>query len=74
MKAAQAYPYVHTDHPVSYALERMRDGNVDVLPVVSRASIQELCGVITSTAGILEEFGIAELSANGYAPARNEQG
>ena len=62
MKAAQTYPYVHTDHPVSYALERMRDGNVDVLPVVSRASIQELCGVITLTR-ILEEFGIAELSA-----------
>jgi chloride channel protein, CIC family len=60
VKGVQAYPYVHTDHPVSYALERMRDGNVDVLPVVSRASIYEMCGVVTLTQ-ILEEFGIAEL-------------
>ncbi len=73
IKAAEAYPYVHTDHPVSYALERMRDGNVDVLPVVSRADIYEMCGVITLTR-ILEEFGIAELSGNGYAAARNERG
>lgn len=41
-----AYPYVHTDHPVSFALERMREGGVDVLPVVSRASIHEIVGVI----------------------------
>jgi hypothetical protein len=39
---------------------------------VSRASIYEMCGVITLTR-ILEEFGIAEVSGNGYAPARSEQ-
>ena len=26
-----SYPYVHTDHPLSFALERMRNANVDVL-------------------------------------------
>jgi chloride channel protein, CIC family len=52
------YPYVHTDHPLNYALERMRNANVDVLPVVSRASIHEICGVITLTE-ILLEYGVA---------------
>ncbi len=51
------YPYVHTDHPLSFALERMRNANVDVLPVVSRANIRELCGAITQTQ-ILHEFGV----------------
>lgn len=51
------YPYVHTDHPLSFALERMRNANVDVLPVVSRANIHELCGAI-SQASILHEYGV----------------
>jgi CIC family chloride channel protein len=53
------YPYVHTDHPVSYALERMREGGVDVLPVVSRASIHEICGVI-GLREILEAYGVPD--------------
>ena len=52
------YPYVHTDHPLSFALERMRDANVDVLPVVSRADIHEICGVIILTQ-ILTGHGVA---------------
>ena len=55
--SAAQYPYVHTDHPVSYALERMREGGVDVLPVVSRASIHEICGVI-GLREILEAYGV----------------
>jgi CBS domain-containing protein len=51
------YPYLHADHPVSYALERMREGGVDVLPVVSRASIHEICGVI-GLREILEAYGV----------------
>ena len=53
----ESYPYVHTDHPVTFALERMRNANVDVLPVVSRANIHELCGAI-SQVQILREFGV----------------
>jgi CBS domain-containing protein len=51
------YPYVHPDHPLGFALERMRNANVDVLPVVSRANIRELCGVI-SQKQILQEYGV----------------
>lgn len=53
----ESYPYVHTDHPLTFALERMRSANVDVLPVVSRANIHELCGAI-SQMQILREFGV----------------
>ena len=53
-----SYPYVHTDHPLGFALERMRHANVDVLPVVSRADIHEICGVIT-LAQILTGYGVA---------------
>ena len=51
------YPYVHADHPLSYALERMRESGVDVLPVVSRAGIHEISGVI-GLKEILEAYGI----------------
>jgi CIC family chloride channel protein len=53
------FPHVHADHPVSYALERMREGGVDVLPVVSRASIHEISGVI-GLRDILESYGVPD--------------
>jgi len=42
---------------LNFALERMRNANVDALPVVSRANIREICGVITQ-AEILREYGV----------------
>lgn len=51
------YPYVHIDHPLSHALEQMRTGSVDVIPVVSRANIHEMRGVVTLR-GILSTYGI----------------
>jgi len=33
-----SYPYVHPDHPLSLALERMGAAGADALPVVSRAN------------------------------------
>lgn len=53
------FPHVHADHPLSYALERMREGGVDVLPVVSRASIHEISGVI-GLRDILESYGVPD--------------
>ena len=53
------YPFVHTDHPVSFALERMREGGVDLLPVVSRASIHEILGVI-GLREILAAYGVPD--------------
>jgi CIC family chloride channel protein len=39
--------YVHPDESLSLALERMGGAGVDALPVVSRADIRQLLGVIT---------------------------
>ena len=52
-----AYPYVHPDHPLSHALERMGANGVDVVPVVSRANIHAMYGVITLS-DILATYGI----------------
>jgi len=51
------YAYVHPDHPVSYALEKMRESGADVLPVVSRAGIHQILGVI-GLKEILESYGV----------------
>ncbi|HEY6989712.1 MAG TPA: chloride channel protein [Bryobacteraceae bacterium] len=57
LKAHPEYPYVHSDHPLSYALERMGTAGVDVVPVVSRANIHQMYGVVT-LAGILATYGV----------------
>jgi chloride channel protein, CIC family len=44
---AREFPHLHTDHPLSVALERMGTTHLDVLPVVSRANIHKLEGVVT---------------------------
>jgi chloride channel protein, CIC family len=51
------YPFVHQDHPVSYALERMGQAGVDAIPVVSRSDIGHMYGVITLS-DILKSYGI----------------
>ena len=52
------YPYVHQDHPLSYALDRMGHASVDVVPVVSRSNIREMYGVVTLR-GVLATYGVA---------------
>ncbi len=41
------FPHVHADHPLTMALERMGATQLDVLPVVSRADVHKLEGVVT---------------------------
>lgn len=53
------FPYVHSDHPLGYALQRMRDTGVDALPVVSRADLFEMSGIVTLNQ-ILESYGVAD--------------
>ena len=52
------YPFVHPDHPLSYALEQMGDHSVDVVPVVSRTNIHRMDGVVTLT-DILSTYGVS---------------
>jgi len=51
------YPFIHADHPVSYALERMGGNGVDVIPVVSRANIHEMFGIVRLS-DILAKYGV----------------
>ena len=57
LAAGAPLPHVHADHPLDLALERMGVAKVDVLPVVSRASIRHLLGVI-ALPDILNSFGV----------------
>jgi CIC family chloride channel protein len=52
------YPFIHGDHPASVALERMGSHGVDAIPVVSRANIHQMFGVVRLN-DILAKYGVA---------------
>lgn len=52
------YPFIHADHPASYALERMGSHGVDAIPVVSRANIHQMFGIVRLN-DILAKYGVA---------------
>ena len=56
------FPFVHPDQPLSHALERMGHTGVDVLPVVSRANIRQMIGVVLLS-DVLNSYGVAEARA-----------
>jgi chloride channel protein, CIC family len=43
----EEFPHVHADHPLHLALDRMGASQLDVLPVVNRANVHRLEGVVT---------------------------
>jgi chloride channel protein, CIC family len=57
LKAGE-FPHVHADHPLDEALDRMGANRVDVLPVVSRANVYQLLGVVRLQ-DVLEAYGVA---------------
>ena len=50
-------PHVHPDHSLSLALERMGSTGLNVLPVVSRANVRDLMGVVILN-DILAAYGV----------------
>lgn len=54
---AHGYSYVHSDDALSIALERMGAAGVDTLPVVSRADLSRLIGIVTLPE-VLEAYGL----------------
>jgi CIC family chloride channel protein len=54
---ADNFPHVHPDHSLDLALQRMGDMRLDVLPVVGRANVREILGVITLP-DVLRTYGI----------------
>jgi CIC family chloride channel protein len=51
------FPHIHADHPLHLALERMSKVQIDVLPVVNRADIHKLEGVVTLR-DVLDSYGV----------------
>jgi predicted transcriptional regulator len=39
--------WVHTDHSLNMALDRMGANQLDILPVVNRANVHKLEGIVT---------------------------
>ncbi len=56
------FPHVHPDHTLSLALERMGATKLHVLPVVSRADVHRLLGIIVLE-DVLEAYGIGRPGA-----------
>jgi CIC family chloride channel protein len=55
---ARHFPHVHADHSLTAALDRMGAAQLDLLPVVSRADLHKMEGVITLQ-DVLTLYGVA---------------
>ncbi|MGP0075492.1 MAG: chloride channel protein [Bryobacteraceae bacterium] len=55
---SENFPHLHMDHPLDIALRRMAQSKLTVMPVVSRADIRDLKGVV-SLKDILQAYGVA---------------
>jgi CIC family chloride channel protein len=52
------FPHVHSDQGLDLALERMGANQIDVLPVVDRANVHRLEGIVT-LGDVLEFYGVS---------------
>ena len=64
------FPHVHADHPLDVALERMGVAKLDILPVVSRADIRLIVGIV-ALPDILNSFGVGGTDADNPLVADN---
>ena len=58
LMVAPLFPHMHADQGIDLALERMGSNQIDLLPVVSRANVHELVGIVT-LADVLDAYGVA---------------
>jgi CIC family chloride channel protein len=58
MISAEDFPHVHEDHSLSIVLDRMGANQLDLLPVVSRADVHKLLGIV-ALQDVLEVYGVA---------------
>jgi chloride channel protein, CIC family len=56
------FPHVHTDHALHVALERMSSAHIDILPVVNRANVHKLEGVVTLR-DVLDSYGVDSIGS-----------
>ena len=52
------FPHVHSDQGLDLALERMGANQIDVLPVVDRANVHRLEGIVT-LGDVLQFYGVS---------------
>jgi chloride channel protein, CIC family len=52
------FPHVHSDQGLDLALERMGTNQIEVLPVVSRADVHKLQGIVTLH-DVLDSYGVS---------------
>jgi CIC family chloride channel protein len=52
-----AFPHVHPDHGLDLALEHMGVNQLEILPVVGRANVHELKGIVTLR-DVLDAYGV----------------
>jgi CIC family chloride channel protein len=56
------FPHVHADHALHLALERMSQARIDILPVVHRANVHKLEGIVTLR-DVLDSYGVENQTA-----------
>jgi CIC family chloride channel protein len=56
------FPHVHTDHALHLALERMSGAHIDILPVVNRADVHKLEGIVTLR-DVLDSYGVDSIGS-----------
>jgi len=54
---ALEFPHAHADHALHLALERMSQARIDILPVVHRADVHKLEGIVTLR-DVLDAYGV----------------
>src|SRR5260370_5423149 len=54
---ARTFPHVHPDQGLDLALERMGANQIEILPVVSRADVHKLEGIVTLR-DVLDSYGV----------------
>src|SRR6202167_4334313 len=55
---AQVFPHVHLDQGLDLALERMGANQIEILPVVNRADVHKLEGIVTLR-NVLQAYGVS---------------
>jgi CIC family chloride channel protein len=55
---ALQFPHVHSDQNLDFALERMGENQLEILPVVSRANVHKLEGIVTLQ-DVLNSYGVS---------------
>ena len=53
-----AFPHVHPDQGMDLALERMGANQIEILPVVNRADVHKLEGMVTLR-DVLDAYGLS---------------